>query len=53
MKNRKKAWIAQGSYKSFNTGKPMLMRLDDATGATILEPLHRTSATPWEKETAH
>jgi hypothetical protein len=38
--NRKELWKAQGSYKSFNTGKPMLLTMDDKTGATVLEPLY-------------
>lgn len=38
--NRKQTWKAQGSYRSFRTNKPMLLVLDKATGATVLEPLH-------------
>jgi len=42
--NRKTTWEKQGSYKSFNTGKPMIIVLDKATGATVLEPLHKQKA---------
>jgi hypothetical protein len=37
MVSRLKMWKQQGSYKSFNTGEPMLLVNRD--GATILEPL--------------
>jgi hypothetical protein len=40
--SRLKSWIAQGRYKSFTTGKPMLLVLSKETGATILEPLYKT-----------
>ena len=40
--NRKKLWKSQGSYKSFNTGKPMVLVMDEKTGATVLEPLKKT-----------
>jgi hypothetical protein len=39
--NRLKTWIAQGKYRSINTGEPMILVLDPKTGATILEPLTR------------
>ncbi len=35
--NRRDSWKAQGSYRSFNTGKPMI--LVNNGGATVLEPL--------------
>lgn len=38
---RLEAWKAQGRYKSFNTGKPMLLELDEKTGATTLSPLYK------------
>lgn len=36
---RKESWKAQGSYKSFNIGEPMLLVNKD--GATVLEPLNK------------
>lgn len=40
---RLEKWKKQGSYKSIRTGEPMLLVIDKETGATILEPLYRTS----------
>jgi predicted amidophosphoribosyltransferase len=37
--NKLKLWKSQGSYKSFNTGKPMVLVMDKNTGETVLEPL--------------
>lgn len=37
--NRYQTWKKQGRYRSFITGKPMLLVLDPKTGATVLEPL--------------
>ncbi len=36
---RKEIWKRQGEYKSFNTGKPMI--LVNVNGATVLEPLYK------------
>jgi hypothetical protein len=33
-------WIAQGSYKA-EDGIPMILELDEETGATVLSPLHK------------
>lgn len=35
------SWKSQGSYKSFKTGKPMLLNMNKNTGATELESLHK------------
>jgi len=43
--NRKNLWISQGKYKSFNTDKPMVLVMDEKTGATVLEPLYKTKIT--------
>lgn len=40
--NRFTTWVKQGKYRSFRTGKPMILVLDKITGATVLEPLKKT-----------
>lgn len=37
--NKLKLWKKQGSYKSFRTGKPMVLVNED--GATVLKPLRK------------
>lgn len=41
MTSRKETWKKQGSYRSFKTGKPMILEMDKS-GVTVLSPLRRT-----------
>ena len=47
--NLKKLWVSQGSYRSINTGKPMVLVLDKETGATVLQPLYKSKNTTMEQ----
>jgi len=44
MTTRIQTWKKQGSYKSFNTGKPMILVMN-SKGQTVLDPLHTKKIT--------